>query len=357
MEPDRFWSSEEYDDHAHTLYTEGDFDGALETLKEGLALYPNAVDLYVGLGYARLAREEFAWARQAFERSLALDPDHEDALVGLGKVLLRVGVLDEGLRCFRRVEQMGFDDDIELMMTMGRAVLLEGLYPRALDIFSKLAVHRPDCAEALACIGFAVHQMGDEVDAARHLRRALRIEPDLFEARVYLGHLLYERGDSAGALREFEQVPPAENWDLLSLYRYLELRGEEADGIDHWRQRLDELRSFEEDPVERLLSEVEAAFEAGERLRDQNQLELFSPEVRRIEVRVPGRREFRGSWQEVVRAIRDDLGFEHDRIHDFMRRMAERWHEQLGVTVPATDPEAFLRGAERAGVLHLKVLD
>ena len=60
--PERFLSSEEYDEQAHKLYNDGDYDGALDVLKEGLALYPNAVDLCVGLGYARLAREEYAWA-------------------------------------------------------------------------------------------------------------------------------------------------------------------------------------------------------------------------------------------------------------------------------------------------------
>ena len=68
--PERFLSSEEYDEQAHKLYNDGDYDGALEMLKEGLTLYPNAVELYVGLGYARLAREEYAWARHAFERAV-----------------------------------------------------------------------------------------------------------------------------------------------------------------------------------------------------------------------------------------------------------------------------------------------
>ena len=89
--PDGFLSSEEYDEQAHKLYNDGDYDGALEMLKEGLSLYPNAVELYVGLGYARLAREEFAWARHAFDRAILLDPTHEDAQVGLGEVLLRFG--------------------------------------------------------------------------------------------------------------------------------------------------------------------------------------------------------------------------------------------------------------------------
>ena len=101
--PEGFLSSEEYDEQAHKLYNDGDYDGALEMLKEGLSLYPNAVELYVGLGYARLAREEFAWARHAFDRAVALDPTHEDAQVGLGEVLLRFGDKDQALRLFRDV--------------------------------------------------------------------------------------------------------------------------------------------------------------------------------------------------------------------------------------------------------------
>ena len=54
-----FLSSEEYDERAHRLYDQGEYETALETLKEGLRLYPNSVELHVGLGYTRLAREEF----------------------------------------------------------------------------------------------------------------------------------------------------------------------------------------------------------------------------------------------------------------------------------------------------------
>ena len=74
--PDPFLSSEEYDEQAHQLYNSGDYEGALQMLKEGLSLYPNSVDLSVGLGYARLAREEYAWARTAFEQALVLDPEN-----------------------------------------------------------------------------------------------------------------------------------------------------------------------------------------------------------------------------------------------------------------------------------------
>src|SRR5471030_171870 len=97
-----FLSSEEYYERAHQLYNEGEYDDALTVLREGLALYPNSVELHVGVGYAQLAREEFAWARRSFEQALVLEPEHEDALAGLGETLLRFGLEDAAIKCFRR---------------------------------------------------------------------------------------------------------------------------------------------------------------------------------------------------------------------------------------------------------------
>lgn len=366
----RFWSSEEYDERAHSLYNEGDYDGALETLKEGLALYPNAEELYVGLGYARLAREEFAWARLAFHRALVLDPAHEDAMVGLGEVLLRLGRTRDALRLFHEVQDLGFDDDVELMLTMGRALYREGLFARALDMFTRLAAARPDSADAIASVGYALHRMGDEVGASRHLRRALKMNPELHESRVYLGHLLYDRGDWDAALRELEWVPPSDHWDALAVWRLIELKrsvlgwpGNDS-RLRPWKHRLEELEAAESDPVSQLLAEVEARFGGTHAwpLRDESQLELFQRadgavdrSASRVQVRTSDGRVFRGTWLEVIRQLRDDAGFGHESLAQFMRRLAERWHEQHSVDVPLTDPESFLRAAHAAGIFRLRV--
>src|SRR5690625_71065 len=89
-----FLDPEEYDEQAHHLYQMGEYDRALELLKEGLSLYPNSLELLLGLGYTRLAREEFVWAKIAFERALAIEPNDDDARAGLGEVLLRFGQHD-----------------------------------------------------------------------------------------------------------------------------------------------------------------------------------------------------------------------------------------------------------------------
>ncbi len=364
MKEDRFLSAEEYDEQAHRLYHDGDLDGALDLLREGLSLYPNAVDLYAGLGYARLARDEFAWARKAFQRALVLDPQHEDALVGMGETLLRLGESQRALALFREVQELGFDQDVELMLTMGRALYREGIYPEAREVFSKAVSVRPDSSEAVAALGYTVHRLGDEVEASRHLRRALRQDPDLHEARVYLGHLLYDRGDWEAALREFERVPPSEHWDSLAVWRIIELKRtlwqmEDRDArLVPWERRLEELEGSP-DPMEELLAEIEASvngtdFGPG---ADVGQLELFiSPSEGEAshQVRLPDGRLLKGTWLEVVRQMRDLAGFHHEPLGEYMKRLAERWHEQGGVEIPSTDPRSLILAAVKAGFLLLE---
>ena len=364
--PEGFLSSEEYDEAAHKLYNDGDYEGALEMLKEGLSLYPNAVELYVGLGYARLAREEYAWARHAFERAAILDPGHDDALVGLGEVLLRFGERQEALKLFREVAAKGYDEDVELMLTIGRALYRAAMYSDCRDIFAQAAAGRPDSADAAASLGYALHRLGDDVGAGRQIRRALRLDPDLHEARIYLGHLLYDRGDWEAALREFERVPPQEHWDALGVWRLMELKRtlwhlESGDArLAPWEQRLRELEDLD-DPIDRLLAEVESRMGAsdGYTSYDPSQLELFErglaaddTEVRTI--RLNDGQLLRGNWLEIVRQMRDQAGFSHESITHYMRRLAERWHEQSGDEIPFTDPETFLRAAVDAGLLRLE---
>jgi tetratricopeptide (TPR) repeat protein len=267
---------------------------------------------------------------------------------------------------FRDVAAMGYDDDIDLMLTMGRALYRAAMYAECRDVFAKAAAGRPDNADAAASLGYALHRLGDEVGAGRQIRRALRLDPDLHEARVYLGHLLYDRGDWEGALREFERVPPLEHWDALAVWRLMELKRtlwhmESGDPrLAPWEQRLRDLEELD-DPIDRLLAEVESRMGVSDRQAyyDPSQLELFeraqgSPLEAPHVVRLGDGRRLGGTWLEIVRQMRDHAGFSHETLTHYMRRLAERWHEQSGVEIPFTDPESFLRAAAEAGLVHLE---
>ncbi len=366
--PTPFLSSEEYDERAHQLYNEGQYDEALDVLREGLALYPNAVELHVGVGYARVAREEFAWARRSFEEALVLDPDHEDALAGLGETLLKFGQQDAGVRSFRRILELGYQDDIELMLQSGRALFREGLIESAREFFDIAVQQAPEMAEAVACVGYAQHRTGDDEGAIVTLRKALQIDSDHAEARIYLGNVLYDRGDYEAALYHLDRTTPDDHWDELGIWRLVELkksvyRLEDSDPeLKPWDERLAELAG-EPDDIDEMLAEIEQR--AAEEAHDQakSQLELFGGLLSELaeskrdmmeHLIIRDGRSIDGTWEDIVRQMRDGSANAAGRsLQDFMITEARRGFSISGVVISTADPESFVRGSADAGLLRI----
>ena len=371
--PTPFLSSEEYDERAHQLYNEGQYDEALDVLREGLALYPNAVELHVGVGYARLAREEYAWARRSFEEALVLDPDHEDALAGLGETLLKFGQQDAGVRCFRRNLELGYQDDIDLMLQSGRALFREGLIDDAKEFFEVAAQNAPESAEATSCVGYAQHRLGDDDAAIATLRKALQLDSDYSEARIYLGNILYDRGEYEAALYHLDRTSPEDHWDELGIWRLVELKksvyrlADDDPELKPWDERLSELGG-DADDIDEMLAEIEAkAMEGADAAKGQ--LELFGAllteltDQRRTEepltdadahaVVLTDGAEYRGSWDEIVARMRDADGPSGRTLQEFMQSAARRELARTGIHIPTDDAESFIRGSADAGLLRI----
>lgn len=371
-----FLSSEEYDERAHQLYNEGRYDEAIELLQEGLAIYPNAVELHVGIGYAQLAREEFAWARAAFEHALTLEPEHEDGLAGLGEVLLRLGQDVQALRCFRRTLELGYTDDVDLMLQIGRSLFREGstrersdFFEAAQEFFDAAVRQSPESAEAIACVGYARHRLADDDGAISSLRRALQLDGEHAEARIYLANILYDRNDHQTALYHFERTGPDDHWDELGLWRIIELKRslyklEESDPeLKPWDDRLTELGAGL-DEIDEMLMELDAAgaesAPAAESARGQ--LELFGSLLSTLadkqsatdhhQVEVAGSK-YQGSWDEIVRRMRDAIGVPSNSMHEFMNEVASHGYRQTGVHIPTDTAESFIKGSATAGLLRI----
>jgi tetratricopeptide (TPR) repeat protein len=354
-----FLSSEEYDERAHRYYDDGDYDSALDTLKEALRLYPHSVELYVGMGYTRLAREEFAWGRQSFERALVLDPEHEDGLVGMGEVLLRFGQQAEALGLFRRVREIGCGEDLDLLLTMGRALYRERLYGEAREVFEEAVDGHPNSAEAAASLGYTLHRLEEETAARRQLRRALHLDCEYHEARIYLGHLLYDRGDWLGAAREFERVPPTEHWDALAVWRLIELKRSlenlepGAPELGVWERRLVEVEA-PADSIDELLAEIEAGAQLPESEGVPHSgagVPGFDIEPHRVHL--PDGRVLVGTWADIVEALRQARS-PGESVAQFMRRLAEEAQVRAGVAVTAEDPRSLVLAGARAGFWEIE---
>jgi Flp pilus assembly protein TadD len=359
--PTPFLSSEEYDERAHKQYDRGDYDSALDTLKEGLRIYPHSVDLYVGLGYTRLAREEYVWAKQAFEKALVLDPEHDDAMVGLGEALLRFGRAEPAVALFHQVYEGPAGEDTELLLAMGRALFREGRFAEARSMLERAIDVSPDEAEVRAALAFTLHRLEQDDAAVDELCVALELSPSYHEARIYLAHLLYDRGDWEDALAAFCEPAPAEHWDPLAVWRLIELKkavegvGSSDPEVMVWEGRLAELED-DLDPIDELLAELEA--ENGDEPPAPGPPQGADPSATSSgaphRVRLPDGSVFEGSWVDIVRQLRDQAGRSDESVAQFMRRWADDTRVRIGVGVPADDAEGFLLAHARAGLIHIE---
>jgi tetratricopeptide (TPR) repeat protein len=384
--PTPFLSSEEYDERAHQLYNDGQYEEALTVLREGLTLYPNAVELHVGVGYARLAREEYAWARRSFEEALVLEPEHEDGLAGLGETLLKFGQPDAALRCFHRTLELGYADDIDLMLQVGRTLFREAsvredrrLFEEARHFFEVATEQAPEMAEAVACVGYVLHRLGEDDSAVKQLRRALQLDGEHTEGRIYLANILYDRGEFEAALYHFERTSPEDHWDELGLWRLIELKrstyklDDDDPELRPWDDRLTELSSGVDD-VDELLMELEPARHDAALEREaevaRGQLELFGTllnglaDQKRTDVEreidpvhsimMRDGKQYAGSWDDIVRGMRDaDKAYADRSVEEYMRRTATRCYSETGVRIPSHDPESFIRAIAHAGLLRI----
>jgi Tfp pilus assembly protein PilF len=371
-----FLSSEEYDERAHQLYNEGQYDEALVVLREGLMLYPNSVELHVGVGYAQLAREEYAWARRSFEQALVLEPEHEDGLAGLGETLLKLGQDEAAQRCFHRTLELGYSDDIDLMLQVGRSLFREGslrekpeFFDSAKEFFETAVKHAPESAEAVACVGYAQHRLGDDDSAIGSLRRSLQLDSDHSEARIYLANILYDQSEFEAALYHFERTNPEDHWDELGIWRLIELkrslyRLEQNDPeIKPWDERLAELGG-DLDEVDTMLMELDprsGADTAPAAEAARGQLELFGSLLSSlVEQKQPEHQiiasdgtAFGGSWEEIVRRMRDQTGNPAHSMEEFMSGESQHAFRKTGIRIPTHDAESFIRGSAVAGLLRI----
>lgn len=316
-----------------------------------------------------MARDEYVWALHAFREALALEPNNEDGLAGMGEVLLKFGQRNRALRCFDAILALGFREDHDLMLQVGRALFREAVFDRARDFFELVLVAHPESADAAACLGYAAHRLGDDDAAIRWLRRALELDASDSEAQIYLGNVLYDRGDFDGALERFEQTHPREHFEELALWRYIALkksmyRLDAGDPeLNPWVDRLHELASSMNGD-ERMLAEIEATLPDGTFI-DPHQLDFFAAQLslppgmlnrhgELHDVTMRSGVKYQGTWEQIVlQILKDDEQWMGGSLAEYMEEVARRSLEQTGMSVPATDAESFIRGIAAAGLLRI----
>jgi hypothetical protein len=290
---------------------------------------------------------------------LAIESDHEDGLVGIGESCLRLGERARALAAFERVLELGFSRDLDLMLTIGRALLREGLLEQSERFLRQAIAADESSADAAADLAFVLSRRGEPLAARSWLEKALELDESNHDARALLANHLYETGDRLAALAHFEQIPATSLWDSLTVWRVIELlRACRVDMDDDavirpYLDRLDAL--FDEStPEDRILEELTLAADDGSHAMTRGQMDMFRPGAEEVPIRV----ETQGrEWMAVVQLLCRMSSNPDRTVEQFMEDTALRVQRSMGLALPTDDPGAFLAASARAGVLRLDDVD
>jgi hypothetical protein len=200
----------------------------------------------------------------------------------------------------------------------------------------------------------------------------LQLDSEHAEARIYLANILYDQSEFEAALYHFERTKPEDHWDELGIWRLIELkrslyRLEENDPeLKPWDERLSELGG-DLDEVDAMLMELDGrtgADTAPAAEAARGQLELFGTLLSSFaeqkqettsehQIVAPKGAKFGGSWEEIVRRLRDEVGNPTHTMEEFMSDASQQGFRQTGIRIPTHDAESFIRGSAVAGLLRI----
>lgn len=212
----------------------GDIDGAIETLEQAAARWPDQPEVWASLSAATFVVQDFARAREAAEAAIRVDPGSLDGHAALQQVLLRTGDLeaadavlagardalpDPVLACFELQigqERKATPDParVEACRRAGTPDLMAGALSRAGDASQLGALAARLGLDPVVLVAQAMDQLGDgDLESGLSLLdKVLEEWPHRADARALRAQVRREAGDLPGALADLEVLLGAGSW-------------------------------------------------------------------------------------------------------------------------------------------------
>ena len=139
--------AEGYNDLGNAWQHLGEWDRAVECLREAVRLKPSLGPAYNSLGNVLRGQGKLAAAAEAFQQALRLQPDNVDIVYRLGVTLHELGDMDRAVECYRQVLRLkpGYAD---AMNSLATAYKEQGLLDEAIALFRETLQRQPDHALA-----------------------------------------------------------------------------------------------------------------------------------------------------------------------------------------------------------------
>jgi tetratricopeptide (TPR) repeat protein len=187
------------------------YDLASEIARIGLEKIPRSERLHLQLGVVLAMKTQFEEAGREFELAANLAPDRSLPLVALALVCIQTNRSNEAAQQLRnRVRQ--FPDDYLGLWFLAEALNRGGATPgspeqkEAIEALRHSVRLDPDISQSQELLGKLLAREGQLPEAATHLERAIKLQPDNVAALYQLAQVYSKNGETARAKQLFAQV-------------------------------------------------------------------------------------------------------------------------------------------------------
>ncbi len=198
-------------DLGNELLLHDSIEPAIEVFKRGVALYPNSLRMYIGLGIAFYSHNSFDAAIEALCHASDLNPSDPRPYLFLGKMFnVSKGNADEVAKYMQRF--METNPNNALAYYYGALSLWKG--PRSGEqgvdvarveaLFRKSLVLDPQWADAHLQLGILYHDQHREQEAISEFQAAIRSNPDDPDAHYRLAQAYLRTGDQKRGQEELQ---------------------------------------------------------------------------------------------------------------------------------------------------------
>lgn len=183
----------------------GDLAVAAHCYEDGLLIYPDDLQLRVGLGSVLFQKACYAEARIHLNRAILLDPANAGVYYLLGQIAQKQGAIAGAIDLYTEALEINPElDDVygnltTVLLASGRKEVAESMLLKALS-------ERPQSAQLQFVLGTLYDRSGAPDKAERCYRTSLTINPSSCEAHTNLGAILQQNGHLEAAIESFERA-------------------------------------------------------------------------------------------------------------------------------------------------------
>ena len=187
------------------LYTQRQYQDALNEAKKLLIKFPSTITLYNIIGAANKGLGKPDEAIEAYTKALSIKPDYAEAYNNMGVALKDQGKLDEAIEAYTKAFSIK-SDYTDAYYNMGVVLQEQGKLDEAIETYTKALSIKPDYADAYNNMGNALKDQGKLEEAIAAYKKALSIKPGFADACNNMGNALKDQGKLEEAIEAYKKA-------------------------------------------------------------------------------------------------------------------------------------------------------